>query len=77
MMVREHVELDDGTLPLGVQFISKHGKPAGGSGLCWAYWMREVDSGLAEPTTITASESIREADPALKAVLAHCKIKSR
>ncbi|MDH6238207.1 hypothetical protein [Cryobacterium sp. CG_9.6] len=76
-MLRENVELDDGTLPLGVQFISKHGKPAAGSGLCWAYWMREVDSGLAEPTTITASEPITDADPEFKAALAHCKIKSR
>ncbi|WP_130176588.1 hypothetical protein [Cryobacterium sp. SO1] len=41
-MLREHVELDDGTLPLGIEFISKHGRPAYGSGQCWAHWMREV-----------------------------------
>lgn len=75
--LRENIELDDGTLPLGIQFISKHGIPAAGSGLCWAYWMREVDSGLTEPASVTDSEPIRDADPAFKTALAQCKIKSR
>jgi hypothetical protein len=39
--------------------------------------MREVDSGLDEPTAITASEPITDADREFKAALAHCKIKSR
>lgn len=76
-MLRNHIELDDGSLPLGVQFISKHGKPAAGSGLCWAYWMREVDNGLDDPTRVTGSEAINDADPEYKAALAHCKIRSR
>lgn len=76
-LLREQVELDDGSLPLGVQFISKHGKPAAGSGLCWAYWMREVDNGLDEPTQITASEPISDDEPDFRAALAHCKIRSR
>jgi hypothetical protein len=47
--VRDSVELDDGTLPLGIQYISKHGRPSGGDGWCWAYWMRDVDAGLKSP----------------------------
>lgn len=76
-MLREHIELDDGTLPLGVQFLSKHGTPSKGTGLCWAYWMREKDSGLEEPTRIMAHESITDTDPAFVAALAQCKIRSR
>lgn len=76
-LLREHIELDDGTLPLGVEFISKHGRPTGSSGRCLAYWMREVDSGLDEPTRIVSSEPINEGDPDLKAAMGHCKIKSR
>lgn len=68
---------DDGTLPLGIRFLSKHGHPAQGTGICWAYWMRNVDSGLAEPATRTHQEEIREDDADLIAVQAYCKIKCR
>ena len=76
-MLREGIELDDGTLPLGIQFISKHGRPAAGSGLCWAYWMRDVDNGLNETATVQARESIREDDPAFTSAQVLCRIKSR
>lgn len=76
-VLREDVELDDGTLPLGIQFISKHGRPSAGSGLCWAYWMRDVDNGLKEPTTVSVREAIEEDDPAFVAAQVLCKIKSR
>ncbi|KJQ55756.1 hypothetical protein [Microbacterium sp. SA39] len=76
-VIREHVQLDDGTLPLGIQFLSKHGRPTEGSGLCWAYWMRQVDSGLDEPAKVLATEPIRDDDAAYKAAQVHCKIKSR
>ncbi|WP_211878254.1 hypothetical protein [Pseudarthrobacter albicanus] len=33
--------LDDGSLPLGIRFKSKHG-----GGDCWAYWLRRRDDGL-------------------------------
>src|SRR5699024_7506193 len=46
--LRDEVTLDDGTLPLGIRFLSKHGHPAQGTGTCWAYWMRYVDRGLDE-----------------------------
>ncbi|OSP07308.1 hypothetical protein B7W94_08410 [Microbacterium sp. LEMMJ01] len=75
--IREHVQLDDGTLPLGIQFLSKHGRPADGSGLCWAYWMRQVDSGLDEPATVIKTEPIVDNDPAYIAAQKFCKIKSR
>lgn len=75
--LRTHVTLDDGTLPLGITFLSKHGHPSTGSGTCWAYWMRDVDSGLAEPTTVTHNASIRADDRDLAAVQAFCKIKTR
>lgn len=76
-LVRDNIQLDDGSLPLGVQFLSKHGRPAEGSGLCWAYWMRQVDNGLDEPTTVVATEPILDGDAAFKAAQAFCKIKSR
>ncbi|WP_150115112.1 hypothetical protein [Microbacterium sp. CGR1] len=75
--IREHVQLDDGTLPLGIQFLSKHGRPADGSGLCWAYWMRQVDSGLDEPAKVIRTEPILEDDAAFGAAQVLCKIKSR
>lgn len=75
--LRDEVTLDDGTLPLGIRFLSKHGHPAQGTGICWAYWMRNVDSGLAEPATRTHQEEIREDDADLIAVQAYCKIKCR
>ena len=75
--LREGIELDDGTLPLGVEFISKHGRPSGATGRCWAYWMRDVDNGLDEPTTVKTSASIELDDPAFKAALSLCKIQSR
>jgi hypothetical protein len=75
--LRERIELDDGTLPLGIRFLSKHGRPSSGTGLCWAYWMREVDHGLDEPSVVTAVEPIAENDEVFKAAQAHCKIRSR
>lgn len=75
--LRETVQLDDGTLPLGVEFISKHGHPQGATGKCWAYWMREVDAGLEEPTNVTSSSAIAENDPDYNAALQICKIRSR
>lgn len=76
-LIRDDIQLDDSTLPLGIQFISKHGRPADGSGLCWAYWMRQVDSGLDEPAQVVNTEPILESDSAFKAVQQFCKIKSR
>ncbi|WP_157697084.1 hypothetical protein [Brachybacterium avium] len=75
--LREEVTLDDGTLPLGIRFLSKHGHPAQGTGICWAYWMRYVDRGLDEPATIPHRTRIREDDADLVAVQTYCKIKSR
>lgn len=75
--LRATVQLDDGTLPLGIEFISKHGHPQGATGTCWAYWMREADAGLPEPTSVTTSSSIAEDDSDYKAALRLCRIKSR
>ncbi len=75
--LRENITLDDGTLPLGIQFVSKHGVPAGQTGQCWAYWMRSVDSGLDDATEVLASEGIELNDPDFVAAQEHCKIKSR
>lgn len=75
--LREDVVLDDGSQPLGVQFISKHGRPSGASGICWAYWMRGVDQGLSESTTIAATAPILEDDADLQRALKLCKIRSR
>lgn len=76
-LIRDNVQLDDGTLPLGIQFLSKHGRPAGGSGLCWAYWMRQLDSGLKEPAQVVDTEPILEDDSAYRAAQQFCRIKSR
>lgn len=75
--IRDDLVLDDGTLPLGIEFFSKHGHPSGGSGICWAYWMRDVDNGLDEPTVIAHSSPISARDPSFNAALAHCKIRTR
>lgn len=51
--LRETVTLDDGTLPVGIRFQSKHGTQNDGAGMCWAYWMRQADAGL-ETTRVIA-----------------------
>ncbi|MGP5697279.1 hypothetical protein [Brachybacterium alimentarium] len=75
--LRNEVELEDGKLPLGVTVLSKRGHPSGGSRACWAYWMRDVDSGLDEPTEVKFADAIREEDPDLLATQQFCKIKVR
>lgn len=75
--LRDEVTVDDGSELLGIQFTSKHGHPAGGSGTCWAYWMRAVDLGLTEPAQVYATHPITEADVAYAAALDLCRIKSR
>lgn len=75
--LRDEVTLDDGTLPLGIQFISKHGIPSGGSGLCWAYWMRELDSGLPPAPTASSTDAIEEDDTDLVSVQEALRIKTR
>lgn len=75
--LREQIELDDGALPLGIRFISKHGRPRAGTGLCWSYWMRELDSGLSEPTKVTSIETIEENDEVFKTAQRYCNISSR
>lgn len=75
--LRESVELDDGTLPLGITFTSKHGHPSGGTGRCWAYWMRGLDNGLPEPTVVKTSSSISESNMPFNQALALCNISSR
>ena len=52
-MLRDRVELDDGSLPLGIRFLSKHGNPAGQSGACWAHWLRGSESpNLQQPAAL-------------------------
>ena len=75
--IRDEVQLDDGTLPLGIQFLSKHGRPTDGSGRCLAYWMRQVDSSLNEPTQVLGTEAILDEDAAYNTAQRFCKIKSR
>mgnify|MGYP001570501407 CR=1 FL=1 len=75
--LRESTELDDGTLPLGVCFTSKHGHPSGGTGRCWAYWMRDSDNGLPEPTTVVSSSRISDGSESFNEALELCKIRSR
>lgn len=75
--LREEVSLDDGTLPLGIEFPSKHGHPSSGTGMCWAYWMRDVDGGLTDPTTVMHGSPIRGDDGAFNQVLNFCNIRAR
>ena len=63
--IRSRVTLDGGSLPLGVKFDSKHGSPAGKSGACWAYWMRELDLGRKEQARIISETPIEADDPDL------------
>lgn len=60
--------LDDGSLPHGINFSSKHGS----NGACWAIWLRRVDDGheaTKEPTKHVSTWQIKAPDqnPALKA----------
>lgn len=60
--------LDDGSLPHGITYPSKHGS----NGTCWALWLRRVDDGhdpSTEPTTVTDEHEIKDPqhDTALKA----------
>jgi hypothetical protein len=75
--LRDTVTLFDGTQPLGIRFTSKHGHPAGGTGTCWAYWMRATDAGLNEPINIIGEAAIAEGDADLKTAQAFCKIQTR
>lgn len=75
--LRDTATLFDGTQPLGVRFTSKHGHPVGGTGTCWAYWMRAADAGLDEPVTIVDELAIDEDDAELNAAQALCKIRTR
>lgn len=63
--IRSRVILEDGSRPLGVKFDSKHGSPAGESGACWAYWMRELDLGRKEPAKLISETPIEADDPDL------------
>ncbi|RJT91533.1 hypothetical protein D6T64_01705 [Cryobacterium melibiosiphilum] len=75
--LRDTVTLFDGTQPLGIRFISKHGHPTNGTGTCWAYWMRATDAGLNEPISIIAEIGIAERDTDLKTAQEFCKIQTR
>jgi hypothetical protein len=75
--LRETATLFDGTQPLGIRFTSKHGHPTGGTGTCWAYWMRATDAGLIEPVTVTDEAPIDEDDTDLNLAQELCKIKTR
>jgi hypothetical protein len=75
--LRDTATLFDGTQPLGIRFTSKHGHPTGGTGTCWAYWMRATDAGLIEPVTVTDEAPIDEDDPDLNLAQELCKIKTR
>ncbi|HEV7950320.1 MAG TPA: hypothetical protein VGP24_11195 [Glaciihabitans sp.] len=75
--LRNTVTLDDGTQPLGIRFTSKHGHPAGGTGTCWAYWMRSTDAGLSEPVDVLDESAIDDNDVDLNAAREFCKIQTR
>jgi hypothetical protein len=75
--LRDTATLFDGTQPLGIRFVSKHGHPAGGTGTCWAYWMRATDAGLDEPITVIDEAPINEHDADLNTAQEFCKIQTR
>lgn len=75
--LRNTATLFDGTQPLGILFISKHGHPTGGTGTCRAYWMRATDAGLDEPVAVTDEAPIDEDDADLKIAQEFCKIQTR
>lgn len=68
--IREQV-LDDGSLPVGVRFLSKHG-----GGYCWAYWMRRRDDGLDDdPMSSNSGVAIQAHNTALGIVTKRFGIK--
>jgi hypothetical protein len=75
--LRNTATLFDGTQPLGIRFTSKHGHPTGGTGTCWAYWMRATDAGLDEPVAVVDEVAINEGDADLKTAQRLCKIQTR
>lgn len=75
--LRDTATLYDGTQPIGIRFTSKHGHPTGGTGTCWAYWMRATDAGLNEPVAVTDETPIDEDDADLKIAQEFCKIQAR
>lgn len=61
--IRDQV-LDDGSLPLGIRFKSKHG-----GGDCWAYWLRRRDDGLdGDDMSSDSGAAIHAHNPALLTV---------
>ena len=59
-------ELDDGSLPLGILYPSRHG-----AGNAYAYWLRRMDDGATadvEDVMIMGTEEISEDDVDLRAV---------
>jgi hypothetical protein len=69
--IRKQV-LDDGSLPLGIRFKSKHG-----GGDCWAYWLRRRDDGLDEiEMTSDAGAQIHTHNAALQTVAKRFGIKA-
>lgn len=61
--IRKQV-LEDGSLPLGIRFKSKHG-----GGDCWAYWLRRRDDGLEGDAMVSDDGTpIHLHNPALKTV---------
>ncbi|MDQ0093596.1 hypothetical protein [Paeniglutamicibacter psychrophenolicus] len=57
------VVLDNGTELAGIRFRSRVG-----NGICWAYWMRRTDLGLAEVAHADAGREIRTREPSMAAV---------
>lgn len=55
--LRSEIILDDGSVPHGICYTSKHGSP----GECWAVWLRQIDQGrpeASEATQILARDSV-------------------
>lgn len=70
--------LDDGSYPMGIRFLSKHGATDTGSGYCWAFWLRRADIGLNDdPVAASTGVEIPENDPAYAFALSRHDIKSR
>jgi len=75
--LREQV-LDDGSYPLGIRFLSKHGATGQGHGHCWAFWLRRADVGLSgDPVQVEQGQEIALNDRAYKFALKRHGIHSR
>lgn len=76
-VLHDQVVLDDGTKPLGIEFLSKHGSSSAGSGICWAYWMSDDGKQSTSQLQVVSKDAIDPNDTDLALAQHYCGIRLR